>query len=299
MKKLTYIMICCLVGVSTFSLTALAATVSFKTESTTMGTASPFSVDVFLDSTVSVNAITLVIPLPKSVELVGVSDANSVINLWVDRPKLDDSHNLVLSGLMPGGYKGVGGKLVTIKLQSESAESLILATSKDSVAYTNTENTKPEIISSKSLSIKFVTGKQNTSTDAEDTIPPENFTPVYVELPDGESTKWAVGFFAQDKSSGVKEYLVAESKKKIDNTDEEKLRSLSWKISDSPSDLIDQKRYSYVYVKAVDNKGNIRIATLAPAIQWYKQPIGYILMTVLTLGVLYAIYRKIISKKKL
>ncbi len=298
MKKLTYTMFWCLAVFFSFTFSTMASTISFRTDSVTVGTASPFSVDVFIDSTVSVNAINIVIPLPKSVDLVGISDANSVINLWVDRPKLDDKHNLVLSGLIPGGYKGMDGRLLTIKLRSASTGTINLIASTDSVAYTNTENTKPDVISSKSLSIKFVSGKQNTSTDIEDTTPPENFIPVYVQLPDGESTKWAVGFFAQDKGSGVKEYLVAESKKKIDITDTEKLQSLSWVVSDSPSSLIDQKRYSYVYIKAVDNKGNIRIATLAPAIQWYKQPIGYILMTVLTLGVLYAIYRKIISKNK-
>jgi hypothetical protein len=275
-----------------------AARVNFEAEST-VGTGSAFSIDITLDANLPVNAITLVIPLPESVDLVGVSDANSIVNMWVEKPRLNEKHELVLSGLIPGGYGAQGGKIATMFLQAARPGSLSIGIGPGTNAYLHSENGTEEAVTARTIQLTLVEGQTNTISAVEDTIPPEEFVPVYAELPQGDTTVWAVGFATQDKGSGVKEYYVAESRKNIDPNKSEKITTLNWRLAESPATLEDQSLKSYIYVKAVDINGNVRIAQLAPAAKWYERPIGYILMGVLLIGVIYAIFlRKNKSKRK-
>jgi hypothetical protein len=277
-----------------------AARVTFDAGTTRVGTGSVFPVEITIDATLPVNAITLVIPLPSSVELVGASDANSIVSMWVEKPALNSKHEVVMSGLIPGGFTSEDGKLVTLHLQSATPGPLSLAIAPGTTAYLHSETGEVEAVTAQTLNLTLTEGVENTPIGVDDTLPPEKFVPVYVQVGEGDEAQWAVGFGTQDKGSGVKEYFVAESRKNIREVDTEKLSTLSWRMSNSPAILEDQGLKSYVYVKAVDINGNERIAQLAPGAKWYERPIGYILIGVLLIGVLYAIFfRKNKSHRRL
>jgi hypothetical protein len=277
-----------------------AARVTFDAGGTRVGTGSVFPVEITVDATLPVNAITLVIQLPSSVELVGVSDANSIVSMWVEKPALNTKHEVVLSGLIPGGFASENGKIVTLHLQSATPGPLALGIAPGTTAYLHSETGEVDPVTAQTLNLTIAEGVENTPVGVDDTLPPEKFVPVHVQVGEGEEMQWAVGFGTQDKGSGVKDYFVAESGKNIKTDDSERLSSLSWRPSDSPAILEDQGLKSYVYVRAVDINGNERIAQLAPGAKWYERPIGYILIGVLLIGVLYAIFlRKNKSHRRL
>jgi hypothetical protein len=292
MHKILFTLILGMIIGGASAVSVQAAVISFTTEGDdTVGTGSVFAVDVKMNSTVPINALSLVIPLPSTVELVGNSDANSLINLWVEKPKLNNKREVVLSGLIPGGFTGEGAQIVRLHFRSAIPGSLNLAVSADSRAYIHSETGTADPVTSRAMTITMVDGRINNGTTV-DSVPPEEFVPVYVQVGDGESAIWAVGFAAQDKGSGVKEYFVAESKKSISVDKPQKLNGLVWKSGDSPTPLNDQSLKSYVYVKAVDMAGNERVARLTPDLKWYEGRIGYILIAVLLIGVLYAIFSR-------
>jgi hypothetical protein len=267
-----------------------AAEISFKAPDS-IGTKSAFAIDVLLTASAPVNAITVVVPIPQGLEFNGSSDANSIVSLWIEKPKLNEKHELVLSGLIPGGYASQNGKMTTIYLKGDLPGSYKILASKDSAAYLHSEDGKSDTVTSKAATLTLADGIQNT-TEVEDSTPPEDFTAVYVQLGEGETAPWAVAFETQDKGSGIKEYQIAESDKSYKTTDAKGLSTLEWKVVTSPAELADQSRTSNVYVKAIDRNGNERVSRLTTEGKWYDKPLGYILIGVLLVGVFYAIFRR-------
>jgi hypothetical protein len=99
-----------------------------------------------------------------------------------------------------------------------------------------------------------------------DNDPPESFAPELGRDLNIFEGKWFLVFATQDKGSGIDRYEAEE--RKTDKVDDGQ-----WKTAESPYVLQDQTLGSYVFVKAVDKKGNQRVAFWAPQqpkIVWYK-----------------------------
>src|SRR5882672_8977696 len=63
----------------------------------------------------SINAVAGKVIFPADLlELKTVQDGSSIINLWVDKPFLQNNGQVSFSGLTPGGYKGGGGFLFSL-----------------------------------------------------------------------------------------------------------------------------------------------------------------------------------------
>ena len=272
-----------------------AAVISFDPQDTTVGTVSPFLIGLTIDSDVPINTIKGVIDVPSSMEILDASDGNSVINMWIERPHITDAHQLVFSGIIPGGFSGYHGRLLTLNVQAKQLGSATFIVNPSSKVYENSIDAAPREIISQPLTLRVVEGKDNVPNIIPDTTPPEVFVPTLVAMPDGSTASWAVSFETQDKISGVASYQVAESPRKIDITKSARVSRLSWHDASSPYILSDQQLSSYVYVKAVDFRGNERIAFVAPQHPrtWYIRTIGYILVLLLVFIALYALNKRV------
>ncbi|MES2216456.1 MAG: hypothetical protein V4481_04140 [Patescibacteria group bacterium] len=281
---------------------AAASTVSFEGAST-IGLGSPVEVSVKLAAPSAINAVSIVLNIPEGIKVIDISDGNSIVNIWIERPHVVGGHQVVGSGIIPGGFSGTNGQLFALYIEADKVGSATLAVDPSSNAYLNKENGTADKLISKSFTFSGVEGKGNPSIDLQDTESPESFTPALSKIPStdtvssstesGDAGVWAVVFSAQDKKSGIDHYEVAESGRNVDLSDTTKTDALDWKTAESPYILADQALKSYVYVKAVDKKGNYTIQVVSTEFsRWYEHPLGYILTVLLFLAVLYAISRK-------
>jgi hypothetical protein len=277
---------------------ARAAGIILSTTDKTVGTSSSFAVDVFLESSVPVNAISGSVIIPDSLGVVDMSDGNSIINLWIERPHTADNR-LLFSGIIPGGFAGSHGRLLTLRIQAKKVGAAAISIDGSTRAYANTASTSEVRLTSKPLLFSVVIGKENKSPEIIDTVAPEPFNPYLAQFPDSSGKeKWAVIFATQDKGSGIHGYEVAESGALISSDDKARLSPLPWKKAESPYTLSDQGLGSFIYVKADDESGNERIEMLSPKRSWYERQKGYILTAILVaLAALYALFNKKISKR--
>lgn len=276
-----------------FNLTADAASIYFDVDSKEVGTGSPFPVRIYLDSTKPINAVELTLDLPEGLKLENFSDGNSIINLWVEKPNQKGSR-VTFAGLMPNGYQGEDAKLVELNFLAQRAGEITITIDSESLAHLNNASGTAEKISSPKLNLRAVAGIKNATTSPADTIPPEEFVPKLVNLGTTTAPMWAAAFATQDKGSGVAGYEIYESSKRLDAADPGK-GEMEWQKAESPYVLNDQKRHSYIYIKAVDRQGNERIETISPQPAWSLKTIGYIIIIAIVLIGLHAI---VLRKRK-
>ncbi len=209
-------------------------------------------------------------------EVSRINTGDSLVDLWVVPPRKEDGA-IVFSGITPGGFSGIQeagsgtllpGVVATFIVRGESAGTALFSLSESRVLAHDGLGT-PLLVVLKSKEIKISgkrpafaeasAGKQETS----DTTPPEPFTPMVVRdgaLFDGA---WALIFTADDSGSGIAYYEVYESTRRYGPGDLPR-EDIAWARALSPYLLADQTRGSYIYVKATDNEGNIRIIRVAP-----------------------------------
>jgi hypothetical protein len=115
-------------------------------------------------------------------------------------------------------------------------------------------NTKPLVLSSDTsvLVTPF-------SLDIDDTESPESFSLMLAQDIDIFEKDYFIVFVAQDKGSGIDYYEVQETKNLLEDE-----QGGSWQLAESPYRIIDQSLDSFIYIKAIDRAGNIRISLLEP-----------------------------------
>lgn len=244
---------------------AHAATVSFDPQERTVGLDSVFDVGVNIDAAHPINVISIVMTFPDAMVPTDVSDGNSVINYWIEYPHYDPhTHTLAFSGMIPGGFSGAGGRLVTLKLLASKPGRIALKIdTKASTVYLNTPDADEDVVSSVPLTLAVSAHRNNIGNTIPDQGAPEDFMPVIVPHPDA-SGRWVVAFATQDKGSGMYRYEVSESRFDIPL-----LQRFLWRTAESPYVLHDQQLRSYVHIRAIDKVGNERIKTILPVHSWY------------------------------
>lgn len=207
-----------------------------------------FEVGVFVSADgQDINAIEAQLDLPATVELVSLSTGNSITSLWVESPHLVD-HSIVFSGVIPGGYTGERGQLFTATLKAVDDGSSTLAFSKERILLNDGEGS-PAVLTRAPLVFSIQDGLEISAyKPADDTEPPEIFTPQIVEAP--EMGGRILIFSAVDKGLGVERYEVRE-------------RGGDWTRATSPYLFQHQTGQVSVQVKAIDYAGNVRLAKAA------------------------------------
>lgn len=264
-----------------------AADLYFQPKELTVGTDSVVSVDVLMDSPEGVNALegTLVFP-EELLDFQDISDGNTIINFWVQRPTLVKPGEIYFAGIIPGGFGSQAGKLFSIQLAARKPGQAQLSI-KDILALLNDgEGTKTPVTVAPAKIIISGELEAVRPPDIEDRRPPEEFTPIISREETLFDNQYFVVFVAQDKGTGVDHYEIAEVKKIF----RPRPSTVDWQAAESPAVLRDQSLQSWILVKAVDQRGNEQVAFLEPVnFPFYKRPsfiIGLIVLLLLAAGFL-------------
>ena len=269
---------------------AYAATLSFTAPQTSVGVGEPFEVNVILDTRNSINAIEAAFIIPTGLELEHTSDGNTIVSLWVERPRYDrEARTLAFSGIIPGGFSGTG-RLLTFTLKAERKGTIKLSFDRlRTVAYKNSPDGTLEPTTLQTLTLSAKEGTAPAPELSVDIEPPEAFTPLVTRDPQLYDGAWTLIFATQDKDSGIAYYEVSESPVRM--TDPTKL---SWTKAESPYRLLGEESAKYIYVRAVDEQGNIRteLYTRTHPLSWLLDLALGILILALILFVLRLLRKK-------
>ena len=302
MKKIIIIVVVFLF----FTRPASAAIFSFDAPANQIRPGDEFNIDLMLDTEKQeINAVEAKILFPLGIlELKQISDGNSLINMWAQKPEFSkDASEQVgvvsLAGIIPGGYNGYLGKRKIISLNFKAKNngvSSVLITEAKALLNDGLGTAAPVTSTNWQFSISADAPASSVGgVLAKDQERPESFV-IYpakdVGIFDG---KWFVVFSTQDKKSGIDYYEVAEDKTNV-GVDYAKL---NWHRAASPYVLSDQSLGEYVYVKAVDNQGNEKVSVLFPAKIKSDYKVYLFWGIILFIPVSLLIRRKICRRKKI
>ena len=242
-----------------------------------------------------INAIEGKIIFPSDkLELKEIKDANSVINLWIEKPRIQTENEIIFSGITPGGFEGNNGLIFSaVFLAKEKGQGIVQI--QNAKALIN-DGSGAEIqmdvknleftISDQDMVSSFLPSPEN------DTGQPEVFKPEIAQSPGVFEGKWFLVFSTQDKGSGIERYEIKETRWKFLS------RFLGWNPAESPYVLKDQKLKSYIFVRARDKSGNERLAELNPKYKsaFYQQPAIYIIALLVLLLIVWRVKIKFFKK---
>lgn len=237
---------------------AQAAQLYFKPETFTLGVGDTARVEIFLDSPENVNALEGVIKFPtETLEVKDVNDGNSIVSFWITRPKAENGE-ISFAGAIPGGYPAFNGKLFSIEFLAKKTGKATIGI-QNAQALLNDGKGTPAQLSLKTLVVNVSSKPTGAmTTEIQDITLPESFKPIIAKDPNLFDGKYFVSFSTQDKGSGIDYYEVVEGRGFFQPNPE------NWQRGDSPQVLRDQELRSWIFVKAVDKKGNERLAVLPP-----------------------------------
>ncbi len=241
-----------------FSATSASAAELFFSASETVGLTQEFEVGVRLNTEgEAVNALKANIRYTENLSLVSWHDGNSVINVWAERPSIKD--NVVsFAGIIPGGYRGEDGLLLTLLLRGRQIGEGTLSFLEPQVFLNDGEGTPAEIsFSDFRIKITEASGVEPLLRK-KDVSPPESFVPQIARDPNAFDGKWFLAFETQDKDSGISRYEARE----IPLSAIFKFL-VGWREVQSPYLLKDQSLRSVIEVRAIDNAGNTRTGSLS------------------------------------
>lgn len=205
-----------------------------------------FSVNISLNTeNERINAVGVTINIPDALELIDIQDGNSIINFWANRPTLENNV-ISLEGIIPGGYEGENGILLTLVLRSKTTEKARITLTEPSIFLHDGQGTSAPInIVSTDILLEEKTETTEEASRTQDTLPPEDFTPLITKdslIFDGD---WFLIFATQDKESGIDHYTVCEGWRPCTQ-------------ATSPYHLKNQNLSSEITIHAEDKKGNVR-----------------------------------------
>jgi len=270
-----------------FSLHASAASLNLVSPVSEIGVGRKFYVDLMLDSEGDdVNAAQGIVNFPNDIlKFDSLNDGDSVITFWAEKPQEKQATSdkrqgeISFSGVIPGGFNGVlspyyqgarPGKILRLYFIARAEGNVFIRLTNVKILLNDGQGTEaPLTISNLRISAQggSASGGQISNTEAKDTESPEDFLPQITNDPNLFSGKYVLVWNAKDKGSGIDHYEVAEQRGSITQD----YTKLPWQTAESSYLLKDQSLKSFIYVKAVDRAGNIRIVYLLPShIPWYK-----------------------------
>lgn len=220
-----------------------------------------FMVDLYIDTeSSSVNALEAEINFDADLlKVIETIDSDSTVNFWIE--KNVSSGMITLSGIIPGGFNGESGKILTILFETVASGQARIELQEAAAFLSDGLGTREDILGKQidvEISKKVSQNIQNKNLYSSDKYPPESFKP---EISRSESlfdNEWFLVFSTSDKNSGVSHYLIKEAR----------YRALMffkrWRVVESPYVLRDQSRASFVAIKAVDKAGNEMIQKVYP-----------------------------------
>jgi len=263
-----------------FVLPTQAARLYFQPQEAVIGSEKEFSVAVNVDAGKSINAIQAVISVPKELTPVDITEGNSIITFWVEKPNFDESSRLLtFSGIIPGGFQEEKASLLIVKFKTtkEQEGKAVLTFNKEKTKiYLHTSEGVEDSLELETLALLVVDGQENFGVEVIDRDPPEDFKPEISRDANIFENRWFLVFATQDKGLGIDYYKVCEKSK------------TKCAPAESPHLLQNQKLNKKIFVKAVDKSGNERVAVLLPQkpSPWYQNYwiIGIIVLVVIAIA---------------
>ncbi|MBM2818063.1 MAG: hypothetical protein HW401_653 [Parcubacteria group bacterium] len=255
-----------------------AAEIFIKSETQEIKAGEHFEVVLSIDTeNEDINAVEGVIMFPpESLELKEIKDGGSIINLWVERPKMETNGMIVFSGIIPGGYKNEKGSIMSLIFEAKREGSGSINISNASVLKNDGKGTETKTKIS-DLEFKILKSEIEISpAESEtsiDTNPPESFKPEIARSSDIFDGKWFVVFATQDKGSGIGHYEISEG------------AGGKFAIAESPHLLKNQKLNRKIAIKSVDKNGNERVEIIYP-LNWSPWYENYWIIGIIVLGIL-------------
>ena len=234
-----------------------------------------------------VNAVNAVIKYSENVIPADVSIGDSILSMWLERPKIDTvNRTITFAGGIPNGYCGrvVGDPRLTNNLaqlifrspgfsigsNSEGTTTAKIEFTPETTAYLNDGlGTKAELaLFGASIDLSKNPSAQLNDPWREavvtDDVAPEPFSITLHKDDFAFSGRYFVAFNTSDKQTGIDQYQVMEEPLSEFWTFDWGRADAPWIVTPSPYELKDQSLNSIIRVKAIDKAGNEHIATLLP-----------------------------------
>lgn len=226
--------------------------------------------------------------------------ANSIIALWITQPVIKNSQ-ITFAGIIPGGYIGQGD-IISISCQAKNGATMTpLNLDQNKIhIYLNDGTGKLSNVTVSANQVINSEEKQNLDNAlTSDKNPPEITNLEISKNNTLTENQYLLIFNATDKKSGIASIAIALSDKKLDAVKDasEITTNLPWIAVESPYTLPQAALGKYIYLKATDQAGNISLATLPPAKSFWELYQIYILLILLTIGILILAIRKKLNIK--
>lgn len=293
----------------------------------------PSQADVFRGDTVTlglridtdegecINTVDAVINYDSSIRAIDVSRGNSILNLWVEDPVIDENaHTITFAGGIPGGYCGripgdpsLTNILVELVFQSPG---FVVGAGTDPTAHVRIDESSQVLLhdgygtnatirlQDATLTLMPSAGTENSDSWREsvknDNELPSDFSITLTKDDNAFSGKYFITFNSIDKQSGIDHYEVMEESIKERNSFIWGRADAPWIVTESPYVLTDQTLNSTIRIRAIDKAGNERISVLVPdpalrsisrdAIITWSVAGGFIVLIVILL--MYALWKR-------
>ena len=223
----------------------------------------------------TINAVAADVVFPSDMlTFVGSSDADSLINVWLEKPTLHDATTIRFSGITPGGFTAAGASIATLTFTVKKSGRGVFALAHTQLLRNDGSGT-PVAVTEQSFQMTVVS---NNTPAVIDTELPEHFMPGLVYDPDLFSGHAALVFTTTDKGSGIDHYEIKEGP------------FGTFVRAVSPYELKEQNLDSTILVKAVDRTGNERVEMLLPLHPHAPSPLWKIIGSIVVLCVLVLFY---------
>ncbi len=232
-----------------------------------------------------INTVDSVITYGEGIRAVDVSRGDSILNLWVEDPKINETdRTITFAGGITGGYCGRaagdpsltnviahivfqspgfsvgGGDNRTASVEIADQSSVLLNDGFGTLADLRREGSVITLLSTP--------GMERTDTWREevsgDTAPPGDFAITLSQDPTAFSGQHFISWNTQDKQSGIDHYEVMEEPLEDFYAFRWGRADAPWIETESPYVLKDQTLNSTIRVKAIDKAGNETIAVFVP-----------------------------------
>lgn len=233
-----------------------------------------------------VNTVSGVIHYDASIRVIDVSLGNSILNIWVEEPVIDEVNRTIsFAGGLPGGYCGrIAGDpsltniLLEIVLRSPGlqigggadAGAARLWLDETTQVLLHDGFATPAPVRAQEGYVELLATPNATPNDSwrktilEDTESPADFTVTLTRDESAFSGQYFIVFNSSDKQSGIDHYEVMEEPFDEFMSFRWGRADAPWHVTESPYVLNDQTLNSTIHVKAVDKAGNERIVRLVP-----------------------------------
>ncbi len=228
-----------------------AATLSLRAVPSLAGIGKIVEITVLLNSNVSVNAFSGTLHFSKkTLTPITTSDGNSIISMWITRPKITTGA-ITFAGATPGGFLGKNGVLFKVLFKTKTLTPTKLFLTGVHILRNDGVGTK-EKVTLVPINLKITTQPTANFKVPSDTFPPEPFTVVLGHSLSLFKGKYYLAFSTVDKNSGIDYYEATETRLPP------WLVAPVWKRVTSPYVIHNQHLTSDISIKVFDRAGNER-----------------------------------------